>query len=204
MVYRVNPSSLRSLPRPKSSRVHCSTPRRSDTRQGNVTCSPTVAIWSNGSRRNDCLVAADADAAARESKRSGNMVVASSASASPPSKMVKRDHLFAVRSFGRSLPPPPPLLPSSPPHVLTHSSFVSHFHFATSSAVHQFFPEVTSGFNPRTNFPLEKIRPAYAYARDVIWFVSLACILYRTACPRPPSVERWRRWRGVEEEDRVG
>ena len=75
MVYRENPSSLRSLPRPKSSRVHCSTPRRSDTLQGNVTCSPTVAIWSNGSRRNDCLVADDAVAvAARESKRSGNMV----------------------------------------------------------------------------------------------------------------------------------
>ena len=48
--------------------------------------------------------------------------------------------------------------------------------------MHRFFPEVTLGFNPRTNFPLEKIRPTYE--RDVIWFVSLARILYRTAVPR--------------------
>ena len=51
MVYLRNPSSPRSLPRPKSSLVHWRTPSLFTTRQGRVTCSPSLAIWSKGSRK---------------------------------------------------------------------------------------------------------------------------------------------------------
>ena len=48
--YRSNPLRLRSLPRPKSSLVHWSTPDLFRTRQAITTVSPTTAVWSSGSR----------------------------------------------------------------------------------------------------------------------------------------------------------
>ena len=50
--YRSKPVRFLSTPRPKPSRVHWSIPRLFFTRQGKVTWSPTLAVWSGGSRRN--------------------------------------------------------------------------------------------------------------------------------------------------------
>ena len=52
MRYLLKPVKFRSVPSPKSSRVHCNTPLLFTTRHGRVTCSPTMAIWSKGSLRN--------------------------------------------------------------------------------------------------------------------------------------------------------
>ena len=54
MLYRSNPLRLRSLPSPKSSLVHWSTPALLRTRQAITTVSPTTAVWSSGSRSNLC------------------------------------------------------------------------------------------------------------------------------------------------------
>ena len=60
MLYRSNPLRLRSLPRPKSSLVHWSTPALLITRQAMTTVSPTTAVWSSGSRSNRCTDRCDA------------------------------------------------------------------------------------------------------------------------------------------------
>ena len=83
---------------------------------------------------------------------------------------------------------------------LTHSSSPTFILPLPPRSAHQFFPEVTSGFNPGTNFPLEKIRPSLAgagetwHARDVICFMSLSRILSRT-----PSDGSGGGWTGLRE-----
>ena len=52
MLYLSKPLRFLSLPNPKSSFVHWSTPALFRTRQAIITVSPTTAVWSSGSRSN--------------------------------------------------------------------------------------------------------------------------------------------------------
>ena len=51
-----NPFKFLLRPRPKSSLVHWRFPTLFSTLQGRVTCSPSAAVWSGGSRMNFCTV----------------------------------------------------------------------------------------------------------------------------------------------------